>query len=54
MDFIEQLFGISPDGGSGLLELMLFVVPLLGLLLLRSWRGRYKSPSSDRVARRNR
>lgn len=30
MDFIERIFGISPDGGSGLLEL---VLPL-GILLL--------------------
>ena len=28
MDFIEQLFGISPDGGSGSLELVLFLVPI--------------------------
>jgi hypothetical protein len=25
----SQMFGISPDGGSGLLELMLFIVPIL-------------------------
>ena len=24
MDFIEQIFGISPDGGSGSFELLLF------------------------------
>jgi hypothetical protein len=37
MDFIEQLFGIAPDGGSGSLELLLFVIPLagVGILLLR-------------------
>jgi hypothetical protein len=53
MDFIEQLFGISPDGGSGSLELMLFLVPLIGLLLLRTWRERHKL-SGDRPARHNR
>jgi hypothetical protein len=27
MDFVERLFGISPDAGSGSFELMLLVVP---------------------------
>ena len=31
MDFIERIFGFSPDGGSGLFELLLFTVPLLGI-----------------------
>ena len=35
MNFIEQLFGISPDGGSGLLEACLIAVPL-GVLVLRA------------------
>jgi hypothetical protein len=34
MNFIEQLFGISPDAGSGLLEACLIAVPL-GVLVLR-------------------
>ena len=34
MNFIEQLFGISPDAGSGLLEAYLIAVPL-GVLVLR-------------------
>ena len=34
MDFIERLFGIAPDGGSGTLELALFLIPLAGVLLL--------------------
>src|SRR5215467_13362250 len=29
MDFIEQIFGISPDGGSGSFELLLFVIPVV-------------------------
>jgi len=33
MDFIERLLGIAPDGGSGLLELMLFLIPLAGVVL---------------------
>jgi hypothetical protein len=26
MDFIERLFGVAPDGGSGLLEALYFIV----------------------------
>lgn len=36
MDFIERLFGISPDGGSGSLELLLFLAPIVAVLLARS------------------
>jgi len=32
MDFIERIFGVSPDGGSGMIELLLFILPLLGLV----------------------
>ncbi len=31
MDFIERLFGISPDAGSGMLELLLLLVPATAL-----------------------
>lgn len=34
MDFIERLFGIAPDGGSGVLEFLLFAVPLAGIAWL--------------------
>jgi hypothetical protein len=35
MDFVERLFGIAPDGGTGALEAFLLVAPLLvGCLLL--------------------
>ena len=37
MDFIECLFGFSPDGGDGSFELLLFAIPLIGIALLR-WR----------------
>jgi hypothetical protein len=36
MDFIERLFGISPDGGSGSLELLLFLAPVVAVLLAHS------------------
>jgi hypothetical protein len=39
MEFIERLLGFSPDGGSGMTELSLFVVLiLLGGLIIRSRR----------------
>lgn len=31
MDFIERIFGIAPDGGSGSLEFLLFAIPIAGL-----------------------
>ena len=41
MDFVERLFGIAPDQGSGVFELMLILVPVMAALL---WRLR-KRPS---------
>jgi hypothetical protein len=35
MDFIERIFGIAPDGGSGLFELLLFLLPVAGIIALR-------------------
>lgn len=34
MDFIERIFGFSPDGGSGLLEVLLFLIPIAGIAAL--------------------
>lgn len=34
MDFIERLFGIAPDGGSGAFEFVLFAIPIAGLCYL--------------------
>lgn len=45
MDFIEQLFGFSPDGGSGAFEFMLFAIPIAGIAYL-VWRR--KQRRSDR------
>ncbi len=47
MDFIEQLFGWSPDGGDGSLELLLFAIPLAAVALLR-WRDIYRWMSPRR------
>jgi hypothetical protein len=40
MHFIEQLLGLSPDGGSGSAELLLLALPVLGVGLLALWRQR--------------
>jgi len=40
MDFIERIFGIAPDGGSGALEILLFIIPVVGIVALWQWRKR--------------
>jgi hypothetical protein len=45
MDFIEKIFGVSPDGGNGVLEALILVAMTLVLLTvltlsLRRVRGR--------------
>ncbi len=40
MDFIERIFGVSPDGGSGAFEFLLFLVPVAGIYLLYRLRSR--------------
>ncbi len=40
MDFIETLFGFSPDGGSGAFEVLLFAIPILAIVGIRVWRKR--------------
>jgi hypothetical protein len=40
MDFIERIFGIFPDGGTGSLELLLFAIPIVGVLCLLARRQR--------------
>ena len=37
MDFIEQIFGVSPDGGNGSLEL-LYIVSIAAAITLVSYR----------------
>jgi hypothetical protein len=45
MDFIEKIFGFSPDGGSGAFEVLLFLIPVVGLYVL------YKRRSNTRRKR---
>ena len=49
MDFIERIFGISPDGGSGSFEAALIMVPIViaGLVMVgwkraKSGRGAFR------------
>lgn len=37
MDFIERIFHIAPDGGSGALELALVLVPVLTAAMFLAW-----------------
>jgi hypothetical protein len=39
LNFIEQIFGISPDGGSGTLEVLFFAIPVIGLCILYWFRS---------------
>jgi hypothetical protein len=45
MDFIERVFGLSPDGGSGWFEFLLFAIPLAGIAWL--WRRRVNRQRRD-------
>ena len=47
MDFIERIFGISPDGGSGALEFLLFLIPIAGLIVLGTYRRLRKPRNRD-------
>jgi hypothetical protein len=40
MDFIERIFGFSPDGGSGSFEFLLFTIPVVGLYVLYKLRAK--------------
>ena len=42
MDFIERIFGFAPDGGSGSLEFLLFLIPLAGIGYLAIRRSKRK------------
>ncbi len=35
MDFLERVFGLAPDGGTGVVEGLLVITPMLALYLLR-------------------
>ena len=43
MDFIEKIFGIAPDGGSGSLETGLILIPVMVIAAILFMRLRLKS-----------
>ena len=47
MDFIERIFGVAPDGGSGSLEFLLFAIPIAGLCYLALRRRLRRQPRRD-------
>jgi hypothetical protein len=47
MDFLERLFGWSPDDGSGLFEFALFAIPIGGLLYLARRRQQKRRSRQD-------
>jgi hypothetical protein len=47
MDFIEKVFGFSPDGGSGSFEFMLFALPVAGIIYL-AWRRHSRAQRARR------
>ncbi len=40
MDFIERIFGVSPDGGSGSFEFLLFAIPIIAIVAIWVLRNR--------------
>jgi hypothetical protein len=40
MDFIEKIFGVAPDGGSGSLEVTLFILPVVLAAVVIVFRNR--------------
>ena len=46
MDFIERMFGISPDGGDGSTELMIIAVFVL-IAVIATWRWLSRRLSED-------
>jgi hypothetical protein len=49
MDFIEQIFGFSPDAGDGSFELLLFAVPIILIVSVAAYR---RAQSRSRARKR--
>ena len=43
MDFIERIFGVSPDGGSGSFEAMLLFLPVAAVVAFIWYRRRNRT-----------
>jgi hypothetical protein len=48
MDFIEKIFGFSPDGGDGSFEFLLFLIPISLIVVIALMRRRRKAQRRDR------
>jgi len=48
MDFIERIFGISPDGGDGSLEMLWIVAVVAAVGAVIWWRRRGAAQRLDR------
>ena len=48
MDFIEKIFGISPDGGDGSFEFLLFLIPISLIVVIALMRRRRKAQRQRR------
>ena len=53
MDFIEKLFGFAPDGGSGSLEFLLFLVPIAGIVYVASRRRKLMQRKRDATSEKD-
>lgn len=54
MDFIEQLFGLSPDGGDGSTEMLWLAVLAIGLAVVVYFRvQRQRARRASTIGRRN-
>jgi hypothetical protein len=53
MDWIEQLLGVSPDGGNGMLELVYYAVLAFGVGMLVRWRLGKRGRSSGKESGRD-
>ena len=53
MDFFERLFGWAPDGGSGILEFLLFVIPIAGIVYIADGRRKQRQRERDAASRRD-
>lgn len=47
MDFIERLFGVSPDGGNGTIELLVLAACVLAVGFA-AWRFLYRSSTETK------
>jgi hypothetical protein len=50
MDFIERIFGVSPDGGNGTLELLYVVIVAVAIMIVLCELHRHRTSRRGRSA----